>query len=195
MPKASLDRLDRQIIAALSRDGRMSYRELARSRDISEGTVRMRLSRLQDENLVKVTLVGSPLALGVGVYVMIMLRVKPGHVREVAEALVKFPNVRFVGLSFGPADLFIQSLHKDVGDLHHFVSDVIPKAAPAVTSTETFQLAEVMKSSWTWADWFEYIDDHSVPSESDSSEVAAIPASDERKRKQDGQSLKKNGSS
>ena len=88
MPKASLDRLDRQIIAALSRDGRMSYRELARSLDISEGTVRMRLSRLQDENLVKVTLVGSPLALGVGVYVMIMLRVTSG-----------FPSVRQISSS------------------------------------------------------------------------------------------------
>jgi Lrp/AsnC family transcriptional regulator for asnA, asnC and gidA len=156
--KATIDRLDRQIIAALARDGRISYRELARMLDVSEGTIRMRVSRLQDEDLVRITLVGSPLALGVGMNVMIMLRVKPGHVRETAEALVKFPNVRFVGLSFGPADVCIQSLHKDIGDLHHFVSELIPRAAPYVTSTETFQLAEVMKSSWTWGDWFEYIE-------------------------------------
>lgn len=158
MQKATIDRLDRQIIAALARDGRISYRELARMLDVSEGTIRMRVSRLQDEDLVRITLVGSPLALGVGMNVMIMLRVKPGHVRETAEALVKFPNVRFVGLSFGPADVCIQSLHKDIGDLHHFVSELIPRAAPYVTSTETFQLAEVMKSSWTWGDWFEYIE-------------------------------------
>ncbi len=159
--KAAIDKLDRQIISALARDGRISYRELARSLDISEGTVRMRIARLQDEDLVRITVVGSPLALGVGMNVMIMMRVKPGHVRETADALVKFPNVRFVGLSFGPADVCIQSLHKDIGDLHHFVSEVIPQAAPYVTSTDTFQLAEVMKSSWTWGDWFEYIDDES----------------------------------
>lgn len=161
MQKASIDKLDRQIIAALARDGRISYRELARSLDVSEGTIRMRVSRLQDENLVRVTLVGSPLALGVGMNVMIMMRVKPGHVRETAEELVKFPNVRFVGLSFGPADVCIQSLHKDISDLHHFVSEVIPRVAPHVTSTDTFHLAEVMKSSWTWGDWFEYIEDDS----------------------------------
>lgn len=159
MQKAAIDKLDRQIISALARDGRISYRELARSLDISEGTVRMRIARLQEEDLVRVTVVGSPLALGVGMNVMIMMRVKPGRVRETAEALVKFPNVRFVGLSFGPADVCIQSLHKDIGDLHHFVSEVIPQAAPHVTSTDTFQLAEVMKSSWTWGDWFEYIED------------------------------------
>ncbi|OJU38243.1 MAG: hypothetical protein BGN94_09140 [Rhizobiales bacterium 68-8] len=158
MQKASLDRLDRQIIAALARDGRISYRELARMLDVSEGTVRMRMTRLQDEGLLRVTVVGSPLALGVGMYVMIMLKVVPGRVRETAEVLVKFPNVRFVGLSFGPADILIQSLHKDIGDLHRFVTEIVPKAAPAVTSTETIQLAEVMKSSWTWGDWFEYLE-------------------------------------
>jgi Lrp/AsnC family transcriptional regulator for asnA, asnC and gidA len=190
MQKASLDKLDRQIIAALARDGRISYRELARALDVSEGTVRTRMARLQDEDLVRVTLVGSPLALGVGMNVMIMMRVKPGHVRETAEALVKFPHVRFVGLSFGPADVCIQSLHKDIGDLHHFVSEDIPKVAPAVVSTETFQLAEVMKSTWTWGDWFEYIDDEPRA-------VASLPApdaeepsakSERRKSRKDGRS-------
>ncbi len=158
MQKATLDKLDRDIIAALARDGRISFREVARSLDVSEGTVRMRITRLQEEDLIRVTLVGSPLALGVGMSVMIMLRVKPGHVRETAEALSKFPNVRFVAFSFGPADVFIQSLHKDVADLHHFVSEEIPRVAPAVTSTQTFPLAEILKSSWTWGDWFEYLD-------------------------------------
>lgn len=159
MKKVTLDRIDRQLIAALARDGRSSYREIARSLDISEGTVRSRMARLQDEGLVRVTLVGSPLALGVGVVVMILMRVRPGHVRETAEALEKFPTVRFVGLSFGAADIMVQSLHKDIQDLHHFVSEVIPKVAPAVTSTDTFHIAEVVKSSWTWGDWFEYLED------------------------------------
>lgn len=158
MSKTVLDQVDQQIIAALAKDGRVSFREIARQLDISEGTVRVRMTRLQDEDLIRVTLVGSPLALGVGVSAMTMMRVRPGHVRETAEVLSQLKNVRFVGLSFGPADVMIQSLHKDVADLHHFVSELIPQVAPAVTSTDTFQLAEVMKSSWTWGDWFEYLE-------------------------------------
>jgi len=153
-----LDQVDQQIIAALAKDGRVSFREIARQLDISEATVRVRMTRLQDDDLIRVTLVGSPLALGVGVSAMTMMRVKPGHVRETAEVLSQLKNVRFVGLSFGPADVMIQSLHKDVADLHHFVSELIPQVAPAVTSTDTYQLAEVMKSSWTWGDWFEYLE-------------------------------------
>lgn len=158
MPKAILDQIDQQIIAALAKDGRVSFREIARQLEISEGTVRVRMTRLQDEDLIRVTLVGSPLALGVGVSAMTMMRVRPGHVRETAEKLSQLRNVRFVGLSFGPADVMIQSLHKDVADLHHFVSELIPQIAPEVTSTDTFQLAEIMKSSWTWGDWFEYLE-------------------------------------
>lgn len=157
--KTALDKVDRQIITALARDGRRSFREIGRALDISEGTVRKRVGRLQDDGLVRVTLVGNPLSMGVGVGAMILLRVKPGHVRSTANALVKYPNVRFVSLSFGKGDVIVQTLNKDVADLHHFVSETIPQAAPNVTSTETFQLAEIMKSAWSWGDWFEYLED------------------------------------
>jgi Lrp/AsnC family transcriptional regulator for asnA, asnC and gidA len=183
MQKVTLDKLDRDIISALARDGRISFREVARSLDVSEGTVRGRIARLQDEDLIRVTLVGSPLALGVSMSVMIMLRVKPGHVRETAEALSKFANVRFVALSFGPADVFIQSLHKDIDDLHRFVSEVIPKAAPAVTSTETFPLAEILKSSWTWGDWFEYLDSDGRTTAQDDAGSETVPGSSARQSK------------
>ena len=178
MRTAPLDRIDRHLIAALARDGRRSYREIARALDVSEGTVRARLGRLLDEELVRVTVVGSPLALGVGVVVVILLRVKPGFVRQTAEALERIPTVRFVGLSFGSADIIVQSLHKDIQDLHRFVSEVIPKAAPAVTSTETFQIAEVLKSSWTWGDWFEYLED-GEPLYSESADGEAAPSDQE----------------
>ncbi|CAH1651442.1 MAG: Lrp/AsnC family transcriptional regulator [Chelatococcus sp.] len=153
-----LDKLDRRIVAALARDGRRTFRDIARELDISEGTVRFRVTRLQEEGLIRVTAVGSPLALGVEVYAMILIRVKPGHVKEAGTILSSYPNVRFVGSAFGSVDLFIQTLHRDTRDLHRFVSEELPQRIPAITSIETCQLAEVLKSTWTWGDWFEYLD-------------------------------------
>jgi predicted transcriptional regulator len=43
-----LDDVDREIVRQLQQDGRRSYREMARSMDVSEGTVRWRVKRLQD---------------------------------------------------------------------------------------------------------------------------------------------------
>lgn len=168
--KPTLDKIDRLIITALAQDGRRSFRDIARAVDVSEGTVRGRLARLQEDNLVKVTVVGNPLALGVGVGAMILLQVAPGQLRPTAETIAGFTSVRFVGLSFGRGDLIIQTLHKGISELHEFVTETLPNAAPAITSTETLQLAEVMKSSWHWGDWFDYMED-----ETTRDEAVAIP--------------------
>ena len=168
-----LDDLDRRIVAALALDGRRSFRDIARELDVSEGTIRFRVTKLQEEGLIRVTAVGSPLALGVSVYAMILIRVKPGHVAETGRVLSSYPNVRFVGAAFGSVDLFIQTLHRDTRDLHRFVSEELPHRLPAITSIETCQLTDVIKSSWTWGEWFNYLDGVDDPASPGDAENAA----------------------
>jgi Lrp/AsnC family transcriptional regulator for asnA, asnC and gidA len=150
-----LDSLDRRILMALEDDGRRPYRDIARDLDMPEATVRARVNRLLEAGLIRITVVGDPLKLGVHVVAISLIRVKPGHVEETAAILEGYPNVRFVGTSFGSADIIIQTLHPDIRSLHRFLTQELPKVAPHVTSTETFQLAEVRKSSWDWRAWFE----------------------------------------
>lgn len=150
-----LDSLDRGILMALEDDGRRPYRDIARELDVPEATVRARVNRLLEAGLIRITAVGDPLKLGVHVVAISLIRVKPGYVEETAAILERYPNVRFVGTSFGSADIIIQTLHPDIRSLHHFLTQELPKVAPHVTSTETFQLAEVRKSSWDWRAWFE----------------------------------------
>jgi Lrp/AsnC family transcriptional regulator, regulator for asnA, asnC and gidA len=149
-----LDNLDKQIIVALEDDGRRSYRDIARDLDTPEATIRSRVNRLVESGLLRITAVGDPQKLGVSVNAISLIRVKPGTIQETANRLSTFPNVRFVGTSFGSADIIIQTLHTSVQELHSFISQDVPKAIPSVTSTETFQLAEVLKSSWDWREWF-----------------------------------------
>lgn len=150
-----LDDLDKALIIALEHDGRRPYRDIARDLEVAEATVRARVGRLLERGLIHITAVGDPLSLGVNVVAISLIRVRPGHVKEAAERLTRFPNVRFVGSSFGSADIIIQTLHSSVQELHAFISQTVPEAVPEVTSTETFQLAEVLKSSWDWRAWFE----------------------------------------
>jgi Lrp/AsnC family transcriptional regulator for asnA, asnC and gidA len=153
-----LDSLDRKIISALEEDGRRAYREIGRELHVPEATVRSRIGRLLSNGYVRITAVGNPLSLGVEVVAITLVRVRPGMAGETAKALAHYPNVRFVGTSFGSADIIIQTLHSSVRRLHEFVSQELPEVAPAVTSTETFQLADVIKSSWAWSEWFELQD-------------------------------------
>jgi Lrp/AsnC family transcriptional regulator for asnA, asnC and gidA len=151
-----LDDLDRQIIVQLAEDGRKPYREIARQLDVSEGTVRNRVGRLVEQDLIRIVPVGNMLALGIEIVVTVHLRVRPGKAEKVAQTLAELPNIRFVAITFGSADIITQMMHKDAASLHDFVNNELPRLAPDVTSTETFQMSKVVKSSWTWGDWFEY---------------------------------------
>ncbi len=150
-----LDALDQNIIIALEDDGRKPFREIARELEIAEATVRARVNRLLEAGLIHITAVGDPLKLGVEIMALILIKVRPGAVQETAKALAGYSNVRFVATSFGSADIIIQTLHPNLQSLHTFVSQELPQAAPHVTNTETFQLAQRVKSTWNWRTWFE----------------------------------------
>ena len=53
----TLDELDRKIIAVLAEDGRISNRKLAVQLGVTEGTIRGRIKRLEDENCIRLTAV------------------------------------------------------------------------------------------------------------------------------------------
>jgi len=149
-----IDDLDKRIIVALEEDGRRPYRDIARELGTSEATVRARVNRLSESGLIRITAVGDPLSLGVSTAAITLIRTRPGTVHAVAETLAQLPNVRFVGVSLGSADVVIQTLHRDIRALHDFVAVELPRLAPDIVGTETLQLADVLKSSWEWRAWF-----------------------------------------
>jgi len=149
-----IDDLDKRIIIALEEDGRRPYRDIARDLDVAEATVRARVARLSESGLIRITAVGDPLSLGVNTAAITLIRTRPGTVHDVANRLAQQPNVRFVGVAFGSADIIIQTLHRDMRALHDFVAVEMPKLAPDIIGTETLQLADVLKSSWDWRAWF-----------------------------------------
>ena len=57
MPAPTLDALDHQLIDLLSRDARVSNRKIAAELGVTEGTVRGRIKRLQQDGLIVFTAV------------------------------------------------------------------------------------------------------------------------------------------
>ncbi|TQI74197.1 Lrp/AsnC family transcriptional regulator for asnA, asnC and gidA [Bosea sp. AK1] len=149
-----LDGLDKAIISALSKNGRQPYREIGRDLGISEATVRQRVSRLTDSGLIHIAAVGNFIALGFDVVAHILLKVPPAHVDEYARRLAEFPSVRFVTITFGGADIILQTLHTTTHSLHDFVRNEMPRQLPHIMSVEIFPQVETLKSSWSWEVWF-----------------------------------------
>ena len=59
MRSYKIDELDQKIIALISEDARLSNRKIAAELGFTEGTIRSRVKRLEDENYIRFTAVTS----------------------------------------------------------------------------------------------------------------------------------------
>jgi len=62
--KIQIDTVDSQMIQLLQKDGRISNIAIAKKIGIAESTVRTRLKRLIDENIIQIVAMSNPFDLG-----------------------------------------------------------------------------------------------------------------------------------
>ncbi|MHB9148486.1 MAG: Lrp/AsnC family transcriptional regulator [Thermoleophilia bacterium] len=145
-----LDTVDREIISCLLQDGRMSSTEIARRLGgVSERTVRYRVDRLVERNVIQIGAVVNPRSLGYTVTADVWIEVSPKSLRQVAEQLADLQEVSYVAYSTGDRDLSIQVYARDNEELHTFVSDVIGNI-PGVTRTSIMLVPWKVKDVHQW---------------------------------------------
>lgn len=139
-----LDEIDVRLAAALERDGRASVRALAGELALPEGSVRHRLTRLLDSDLVRVVAVptrdtGSALTLGFGVHHF-------GAADEAAAALVTL-GADFVATAVGDWGLLGTALFPSLAEAQRFISDV--RRRPWVGALSTWVHVEIRKEDYS----------------------------------------------
>lgn len=167
-----MDRIDTAIVSWLQKDGRIPFTDIAKELGISEGTVRNRVSRLVDENIIQIValldrshvhdnstvdpvVVGDttwvamtdPLELGFDAPAMIGVTVDPPQVESVAEMVVSFPEVSYLIMVSGEFDLFVEVLCKDRAHLAEFLNQKL-RRVPGVTRTQTFMTLKTYKMAY-----------------------------------------------
>ncbi len=122
------DRLDREIIALLRQDGRMSTLELARKLGSTPSTVRKRIRSLEDNGVMRVVAVTDFSAAGFDLLLAIGIEVEDRNPEAVGRELAELPEVFSVNLTTGPNDLEIlvaaQSFEQLATFLHEEASQV-----------------------------------------------------------------------
>ena len=146
----SLDVIDRQIVALLSEDGRISSAEMTRRiGHVSERAVRYRIERLVRVGVIKVTAIVNPQAVGYRVTGDVIIEVAPGMLQTVAEQLCGLDNISYVAGSLGDGDLSAQVYARDTEDLLRFVDEVIGKVR-GVSRTRTVMVPWKLKDIYQW---------------------------------------------
>lgn len=143
-----LDEIDKKLIDALQRDGRLPYTKLAPAVGLSEAAARQRVQRLIESGVVQIVAVTDPLTLGFRRMAMIGLRVA-GDLREVADTIASIPEVDYVVIVGGSFDLLLEVVCEDDAHLLSLLNDKI-RAIPGVRTAETFTYLRLYKQTYAW---------------------------------------------
>ncbi|MCZ2257348.1 Lrp/AsnC family transcriptional regulator [Sporosarcina sp. G11-34] len=103
-----VDDLDKRIIKLLSKDGRMSFRELSKTLEVTEKTIRMRYTNLIDSGILEIVGRINPITIGLKEGAVIQLKVTPNGLQQVIEYLKRIQHIRYITVTTGEYPLLIQ---------------------------------------------------------------------------------------
>ncbi|MEE6209020.1 Lrp/AsnC family transcriptional regulator [Salarchaeum sp. III] len=141
-----IDDLDKQIIKFLSKNGRMSFSEIANYLDVTEKTVRTRYNKLVEEDIIDVVGVVNPITLGIKVGAIIQLKVVPQQIDAVISALKQLRVIRYITTTTGEYQLLAQVNVRDYEELSETVKEI--HQIPNISSTNVIMQMDVYKNTF-----------------------------------------------
>lgn len=144
-----VDSTDLAIIRLLQEQGRTTNAHIARVLGVSEPTVRKRIDRLTVDGIIKVVAVLNPGKTGYRTDVIIGIRVEPGSLLSVGEALSRRDEVVYLGYTTGRHDILVEMLFRDNEALFEFLDERLP-ALGSIVSTETYHVLRTGKINYDW---------------------------------------------
>ncbi|WP_424215214.1 Lrp/AsnC family transcriptional regulator [Streptomyces sp. BI20] len=143
----SVDALDRELVALLARDARMSTSVLARELRVGESTARRRLARLRASHVLHLRLYADPALLGHPLEARFRLTVAPRGLEATIRALAAEPSVRHLVVVTGERALLGYSSHRDPAGFTEFTGGVLA-GLEHVVSADTALLLRTYKRAW-----------------------------------------------
>ena len=141
---SNLDELDHKLIHMLAEDARVSNRRIAAELGVTEGTVRGRIKRLQQDRLIAFTAITGLEMAQKSRLAFIGIQVETSRVRAVAELISEMPDVNAVIISLGEFNVVAICLFEELEEIVDVASDRI-LSIPGVYQIETSVAVKTMK--------------------------------------------------
>ncbi len=139
-----LDDLDRKIIEFLQADGRTPYTTIATELNVAESTVRKRITRLIDLEVIKIVGIVDPVKVGLGTVAIVGVKVEGADLEIVVDRLSALPATRYIGVTTGNYDLTVEVAFESSEQLFNFVTHTL-REIPGVVDSHTSLLMKVFK--------------------------------------------------
>jgi Lrp/AsnC family transcriptional regulator for asnA, asnC and gidA len=142
-----LDDLDLAIIDRLQVDGRKAYTEIALELGVSEGTVRNRVARMVEDQILYIVGMVDPYFLGRDAPALIGVTLHAEDWDPAIEAIANFEEVSYLVLVSGEYDLIVEVLCRDREDLARFLNEKLRRVR-GVVRTQTFTILRTYKMAY-----------------------------------------------
>lgn len=143
-----LDRIDRNILAALAREGRLSSAELAQRVGLSKTPVQARVKRLEREGYIRgYSALIDRARMGEGhiAFVQVTLSdTRSTALEAFNKAVHRIPEIVECHMIAGGFDYLLKIRTKDIAAYRRLLGETI-SALPAVSNTSTFVVMEAVK--------------------------------------------------
>ncbi|MFT6763358.1 MAG: Lrp/AsnC family transcriptional regulator for asnA, asnC and gidA [Candidatus Aldehydirespiratoraceae bacterium] len=143
-----LDDLDKAIVRALQRDGRLPYSQLGAEIGLSESAARQRVNRLTERGVMQIVAVTDPAKIGLPIQAMLGINVE-GDISVIADELAAVEQFEYVVVAAGRFDILAEIVCSDSDDLLRIVNDSV-RSIPGVRGTEILTYLKLVKQTYNW---------------------------------------------
>lgn len=143
--KLEIDDTDRQIIAILQEDGRLSASEVSsRIGNIAERTVRNRIASLLQNRHIVISAIQDPTTLGNEIQADILIETEPGQTEAVARCLVEYDQIGYLASMTGEYNLGASIIGSSHSELYEFIETKVG-TIPGVRRVNTSIVTRLFK--------------------------------------------------
>ncbi|MGB3211351.1 MAG: Lrp/AsnC family transcriptional regulator [Desulforhopalus sp.] len=147
--KIKTDAIDKKIIRLLQQDGRLANTIIARELGISESTVRSRLNRLINEEVIQVVAVSNPLKLGYEAVGILKIGVDVKKIDAVTKALKEIESIWFIVHTTGKSGLYAEFVAESIESFNDLLYSKIYKI-DGIQQAETSLILNFIKRDYNW---------------------------------------------
>ncbi len=144
-----IDSLDKRLVEILQVNARLTNSDLARQVGVSEATVRRRINKLLENEVIQIRAVADPFKLGYAMIVIVGLWVEKACLREAEKYVCALPEARFVGVTMGSYDLILESWFRSREEMVCFMTETLA-AVPGIGRSDSFQVIRLSKYTYDW---------------------------------------------
>lgn len=139
-----MDNIDEQLIQLLERNARQSSETLAKQLNVSSATIRRRLKKLLDSNLLHVVAFKDPIKAGLPLAAVITFNIDHRLLDSVMKKICSYPEVILACTSTGRYDAFALTRFSSNEDFSTFLRNEITKIE-GIKESETFVCLHIEK--------------------------------------------------